>query len=130
MNWLRRMMIGRNGPDTLSNYTLGIGFVASIISSIFRIRSLNILSTILLLVTIFRMFSTNVYARRKENMLFLQLLYKIQTPLNKSKRKYEQRQIYKFYKCPTCKQELRVPKGKGQIKITCPKCKTVFEKRT
>lgn len=130
MNWLQRIMIGRNGPDKLSNYTLATGFIFSIISTIFKIKSLNLIATALLLITLFRLFSKNVYARRKENMAFLSFLYKLKVPFYKLKRHHDQKRIYKFYKCPSCKQELRVPKGKGNIKITCPKCKTVFEKRT
>ncbi|MCR4675383.1 MAG: hypothetical protein K5675_10245 [Lachnospiraceae bacterium] len=49
-----------------------------------------------------------------------------------AKRAYdkEQKKIYKFYTCSSCGQKVRVPKGKGKIEITCPKCKNTFIKRT
>ncbi len=33
---------------------------------------------------------------------------------------------YNFFTCPRCRAALRVPKGKGRIKITCPKCGEKF----
>lgn len=37
---------------------------------------------------------------------------------------------YKVVNCPECEARLRVPKGKGKIKITCPKCKLAFKLNT
>lgn len=34
---------------------------------------------------------------------------------------------YNVINCPKCSSRLRVPQGKGKIKITCPKCKTDFQ---
>ena len=33
---------------------------------------------------------------------------------------------YKVVDCPSCKTRLRVPKGKGKLKISCPKCSHSF----
>ena len=35
------------------------------------------------------------------------------------KKRFAQRKQYKFFKCPMCKQEVRVPRGHGKICITC-----------
>ena len=45
------------------------------------------------------------------------------------KRRFSERKEYRFYRCPVCKKELRVPRGKGKIRIKCP-CGNAFTKRT
>ena len=49
---------------------------------------------------------------------------------NAAKARQEQKKIYRFYKCPQCRQRVRVPKGKGRICITCPKCRAEFIKKS
>ena len=41
-----------------------------------------------------------------------------------------QRKMYAFFRCPDCDQRVRVPRGRGKIAITCPKCRREFIKRT
>ena len=55
-----------------------------------------------------------------------------ETQARRAKKAYEkeQKKIYKFYTCGQCGQKVRVPKGKGKIEITCPKCRNTFIKRT
>lgn len=130
MDAIRRFMIGRNGPDSLSYFLLGAGFLTSIFSTVFSSAVLNIFSTILLVYVFFRMFSKNIYARSKENLAFLQVVYAVKKPFLKLKNRHRQKQFYKFYKCPSCNQMLRVPKNKGTIKIKCPKCSLEFIKKT
>ena len=78
----------------------------------------------------FRILSKQPYKRSLENTKFLQIIYPIKVWFQLQRKKYVDRKVYKYYKCPKCQQYLRVPKGKGQIVITCPKCRTKFEKRT
>lgn len=56
--------------------------------------------------------------------------YNRQNTYNNWKYKQEQKKIYKFFDCPQCKQKVRVPKGKGKICITCPKCRMEFVRRS
>lgn len=35
--------------------------------------------------------------------------------------------VYCYYYCPNCKQQVRVPAGKGKVRITCPRCEHKFE---
>lgn len=37
---------------------------------------------------------------------------------------------YSVVNCPNCPARLRVPKGKGKITVTCPKCITDFKMNT
>ena len=47
-----------------------------------------------------------------------------------AKKMWSERKTSKFIKCPTCGQMLSVPKGKGRIRVTCPKCRTKMETRS
>jgi len=88
------------------------------------------LSIILLIFYIYRMMSKDYQRRYKENYLYIKYKNKISNPISKAKYNIGQRKIYHIYKCPSCKQKVRVPKGKGNITITCPKCKTQFKKKS
>jgi hypothetical protein len=48
---------------------------------------------------------------------------------SKKKETRDEDPAYKYFKCPCCKQELRAPKGKGRIRVTCSKCGNRFEKK-
>lgn len=129
MNWLRKFMYGRYGIDQLSLGLLVLSFLIILISR-FLPRSLSILSLlsyIPLIIYAFRVFSRNIYKRQQENIKYL----KIMNPVFSWFRKYFNRikgaKTYKYFKCPNCSQELRVPRGNGNISITCPKCKTTFK---
>ena len=68
-------------------------------------------------------------ARQQENQKLLQFWWKLKNKrANRTSR--EERRTYKVFICPTCKQKLRVPRGKGKISISCPKCGTSFIKKT
>ena len=88
------------------------------------------LSLATLVYTYYRMFSRNIYKRASENQNFLNKTANIRRKINNQKSIFKQRKVYRIYKCPTCKQKVRVPKGKGKISIHCPKCDTYFIKRS
>ena len=129
-NWLRRVMAGRYGVDQFTWFLLGIAVLLSICSGIFRLGIFQILSWAVLIYAYFRIFSRNVYARQKENQGLLRNWYKLKNKFSRSKQRTVDHKRYRFYVCPSCKQKLRVPKGKGKINITCPKCGTAFIKKT
>lgn len=123
-------MIGRYGPDQLNIALLVLAMVLSLVSSITRWGILMILCYVVLILTILRMMSKNINARRKENDKFIKIWWPVRT---KIKAKFEQLKSlkhYKFFKCPGCKKTLRVPRKKGKIQITCPKCGERFIRKT
>ena len=122
-NFFRQFMQGRYGTDKLNLALLGAGVVCSILSAIFGwfvILSLlfTLLSYICLIWVIFRCFSRNTYKRYQENKKFLMFFQRLKD------------RDHRYYDCPRCRQQVRVPKGKGKISITCPKCKEKFIKKT
>lgn len=123
-------MIGRYGVDSLSKFMLGTAVVLLVFAMGFRNNFLNTLACLLVLLCYFRMFSRNYQKRAEENQNFLELKGKAATFLKREKEYFEQRKTHHIYKCPSCKQKIRVPKGKGKICITCPKCHTEFIKKS
>lgn len=123
-------MTGRYGVDSLSKFMLGTAVVLLVFAMGFRNNFLNTLACLLVLLCYFRMFSRNYQKRAEENQKFLELKGKAATFLKREKEYFEQRKTHHIYKCPSCKQKIRVPKGKGKICITCPKCHTEFIKKS
>lgn len=123
-------MIGRYGVDSLSKFMLGTAVVLLVFAMGFRNNFLNTLACLLVLLCYLRMFSRNYQKRAEENQKFLELKGKAATFLKREKEYFEQRKTHHIYKCPSCKQKIRVPKGKGKICITCPKCHTEFIKKS
>ena len=72
------------------------------------------------------MLSKNIYKRQEENGKYLRLKYKVTARLNVVRERWVQRKEYKFFTCPSCRATLRVPRGRGKIKIVCRKCGTSF----
>ena len=130
---IRRFMIGRYGTDDLNRF-LNLVFIVLIILEIFiPIRPIQYafawITLIILIVTSFRMFSKNIPKRYAENLKFLDLTAGLRRTMRINRRKFNDRKDYRYFKCPGCGQEVRVPKGKGHIRITCPKCGRSFEKK-
>ena len=117
---LQQFMAGRYGTDKLNLTILGAGVVMCILSALIPPAALvlTILSYTLLIWAMFRTLSRNTYKRYQENRKFLLLIDR-----------FKDRQ-HRYFECPRCRQTVRVPKGKGKIAITCPKCQEKFIKKT
>lgn len=121
-NGLRRFMSGRYGTDKLNTWVLCFGVVICIIGMFVPIPLVKLLLTlaayILMGWAIFRTFSRNTYKRYRENRRFLMLLDRLKD------------KEHRYFDCPKCRQAVRVPRKKGKIAITCPKCKEKFVRKT
>ena len=119
---LRRFMAGRNGTDRFNMAILCAGLAASLLSVLIPVNPLNLifwaLSYGLMIWAIFRCLSRNTYKRYLENRKFLQICERIKD------------REHRYYDCPKCRQTVRVPRGRGKISITCPKCREKFTKKT
>lgn len=127
---LIRFMQGRYGMDYLGRFTIILGLAAIILSMFINSAILSILAWACIIYAYFRMFSRNIYKRSSENQAFLTKTYKIRCFFARQKNMMAQRKTHHIYKCPTCKQKIRVPRGKGRIEIRCPKCNTTFIKKS
>lgn len=119
---LQVFMAGRYGTDRLNMAILGAGLIASLLSVISPFAGLNMilffLSYGLMIWAILRSLSRNTYKRYQENRKFLQIFGRL-----------KDRQ-HRYFDCPKCHQMIRVPRGKGKISITCPRCAEKFVKKT
>ena len=129
-NWLRRVMMGRYGQDHLNIFLLIAAVVLSLVASLLRLGILSLISYILLLICIFRMLSRNINARRKENDRFIRLWWPVRTKIVNFFRRLKDMRRFKYFQCAGCHSTLRVPRGKGKVQITCPKCGERFVKNT
>ena len=119
---LRNFMAGRYGTDRLNMAILGAGLVASLLSMMVRVAPVNLilwaLSYGLMIWAIIRSLSRNTYKRYQENRKFLQVFDRLKD------------REHRYFDCPKCHQMVRVPRGKGKIAITCPRCREKFVKKT
>jgi hypothetical protein len=137
---MQQWMMGRNGSDDLGRACLWTAIVlmlASLVAGFATAYAANVLSWlafIFIVYSFFRMMSKNTAARQKENRAWVKQWTKIVTPLRRFRsrcaewKKYHKE--YRIYTCEKCGQSLRVPKGKGKVKVTCPKCKASFVKKS
>ena len=126
-------MAGRNGNDALNRFLLTADFVLILLSVIFSksfSRFLMPLVIVLIGITYFRMLSRDLVRRSDENYKYLRLKEKVLAHLRLTKERWVQRKEYKFFICPACKATLRVPKGRGKVKIVCRKCGNSFTGKT
>ena len=123
-------MAGRNGNDALNRFLLTANLVvlllAVLLSRTVLGSLLSLLVVVLLGLTYFRMFSRNLYRRRSENERYLREKEKLNAKLRVRKERWKQRKDYKFFTCPSCKAVMRVPRGRGKIRIVCNRCGNSF----
>lgn len=126
---MQRFMQGRYGMDRLNQILMAGAFVC-LIFSMFGSGVFYIFATAAMFYAYFRMFSRNVRQRSMENSWYLRHELKFRGFLGRWMRNMLQRRTYHIYKCPQCRQKIRVPKGKGRIVISCRKCGNEFIKRS
>lgn len=119
---LRNFMRGRYGSDKLNTALLILGVVTCILSMFTGRGIVSFLFTLasygLMGLVIFRMLSRNTYKRYQENRKYLRFLERFKD------------KEHRYFDCPRCHQPVRVPRHKGKIAITCPKCQEKFVRKT
>ncbi|MDD3360343.1 MAG: hypothetical protein PHW34_01550 [Hespellia sp.] len=127
---LIRFMQGRYGVDSLSKVVTTIGFIALIVGMFSKTNIVYWIGWVLIIYAYYRMFSKNIGKRQQENQLYLDKTYKLRCKFAAWKNRLAQGKNYHIYACPSCKQKIRIPRGKGKIEVRCPKCGTTFMKRS
>ncbi len=120
-NGLYRFMAGRYGTDKLNSVILWVSLIILLVSLFTQgwlHFALWLLAYVGMGVAIFRSLSRKTYKRYQENRRFLNLLARAKD------------HDHRYFSCPKCHQQVRVPRGKGKIAISCPKCREKFVKKT
>ena len=125
-----RFMAGRYGTDQLNRF-LSIAAMAAVVLNLFlRSPLLWIVSVALLVAVYVRTFSRNLQRRRAENEKYLGMKKRVTDWFGTLRDRWKMRKDYVFFRCPSCHAMLRVPRGKGRLRVTCRKCGAAFERRS
>ena len=125
---LRQFMIGRYGTDGLNQFLSIASLVLLLIAIISRVNLFTYLGAALLIFCYYRTFSRNISKRTEENYKFYTLKDRVDNKFKGWKEQWANRKVYHYYRCPQCRQKLRVPRGRGRNQISCPRCGTQFSK--
>ena len=126
---LMRFMYGRNGIDQLGTFMILLYLIVWVVQLISHWFFLIIFEYLLLILVLFRMLSRNVARRRAENAKFL----KVAGPALRwirLRRTIHRDKDHRYFKCPNCGQQMRVPRGKGRITVHCRTCGATFEEKS
>lgn len=127
--FLSRLMAGRYGTDQLNTALIFLYVVLYLISVLSGWVVLYWVALVVVFVTLFRAFSRQVERRRAENVRFLQLVRPLQRRLKNFSTRLRDRD-HRYFRCPNCKQQMRVPRGKGRITVHCRSCGATFEEKS
>lgn len=128
-NAIQRFMYGRYGTDPLNLFLLTLYILCYFISILARFEPLYWVSLVLIFICLFRLLSRNIPRRRAENARFLQMTdpavrwFRLRRTIHRDKE-------HRYFKCPNCGQQLRVPRGKGRITVTCRGCGATFQEKS
>ena len=126
---LMRFMQGRYGNDRLGQAMLVLALICMVLS-IFRIPFVSTVGLLVLILVYYRMFSRQISKRAAENQKYLTLEWKVRARLQKRKQALAQSRTHRIFKCPECRQKIRVPRHRGRIAISCRKCGAEFIRKT
>lgn len=127
--WFQRFMSGRYGFDRFSGFLSVCALVLVVLGALFS-SLLYLLGLLTLGYCYFRILSRNIQKRYQENSKYLAWEAKVSGWFSVRRMRFQQRKQYRYFRCPHCGQQLRVPRGRGKISITCPKCATQFVKKS
>ncbi len=126
MQW----MAGRLGPDDLVRFSTDLAVVLCVVELFVHTTWLGVASLVLLAYSVWRMSSKNLGPRARENERFLKMLGPVRPWFQNPRAAWTESRTYKHVTCPSCGQHVRIPRGKGKLRVTCPKCHEKFEVRS
>ena len=126
---LARFMAGRYGGDQLNLFLIALYLVLYVIFLFTRLLVFELLGTVVLVFSLYRSLSRSLERRRAENTRFLQVVRPIWRKWSAFHTRAHDKE-HRYFKCPNCGQQMRVPRGKGRITVHCRSCGAVFEEKS
>ena len=126
---LRRFMLGRYGGDQLGHFLAWAALVLFVLGMLSK-RAFYWLGLAVLVYSYWRMFSRDIARRRAENSWYLQQRAVFLRKCGQLRNRFALRKTYRYFRCPQCRQQLRIPRGRGQVSIHCPKCGADFVRKS
>lgn len=126
---IARFMAGRYGSDQLSFAMVMSALVMTLIGALSRIGLLTLMADAMLIVVFIRMLSKDRYKRAHENQVYLEKTQKMRQSFSEWSNRMKNSKKYHYFTCPKCKTRLRVPRGVGNVTITCKNCGEKFDKK-
>lgn len=126
----RNFMYGRYGGDQLGMALLVLYGLLAVLG---RVTGLALFNWAGLLVGIFgliRILSRDFDRRRAENRRFLIWWTPFKGRITSLWARIKGGRTHLYFRCPGCSNNLRVPRNKGKIEVTCPKCGQKTIKKT
>ena len=128
-NAIHRFMYGRYGNASLNTFLIVFSLFLYLLFVLTQIALFYWICLVLVFVSLFRLLSRNFEARRKENAKFMRLAGPV-TQWFRLQRTIRRDKDHRYFKCPNCGQQLRVPRGKGKIIVTCRSCGASFQENS
>jgi len=119
-----QFMAGRYGMDQYSRDLTAYGLIITLLDIFIPGKIVTYIGYALVIFAIYRIFSKD-HVKMRAQLTWYRTYFDgpLRSYLNRD------RKNYRYFKCPTCKQIQRAPKGRGRIRVTCHKCGNVFEKK-
>ena len=127
--WLAAFMLGRNGVDHLNKLLFRTAAVIAALN-LLLLRQIGSVPFLIAGYALFRTLSRNLPMRQAENVLVLEKCRRVKAILSGAVQRAKQRRDYRLFSCPGCRSYLRVPRGKGRIQVTCPRCGHRFDRKS
>ena len=124
---IARYMMGRYGIDRLYYFLMAVCFILIVINIFLNSLLISLLESALIIYAFYRVMSRNIYKRQQENEKFIKLADRPKKFINLQKCKKRDKGTHVYRKCPSCKNNLRLPKEKGEHTVVCPCCKHRFK---
>ena len=123
-----QFMRGRYGTDTLNRHLILVWFLFVIANAFLHSLVVYVIELIFCFITFYRMFSRNIVKRQGENAAYYRMRQKWNRAVRHLLVRFRERKTSRFFKCPNCKANIRMPRKVGRFNIRCQKCGTNFQK--